>query len=367
MFSLKLPGSLSVEIRAWWGTILRLAGSNQLLWRNPVKAVIYERYGPPEVLQIKEVSKPVPKDGEVLIRIDATTVSIEDSQIRRSSITHSSGKPRNPILGTLLAGEIEAVGKSVRRFAPGDQVYGFTGFFGAQGTYAEYTCMPANGCLAIKPANMSYAEAVAIPDGGLTSLPFVRNVGKVRRGQKVLVNGASGAVGSVGVQLAKHSGAEVTGVCSTANLDLVKSLGADHVIDYTQEDFTQDGQTYDVIYDAVGKRSFSECKDSLTPRGVYMTTVPKPGDMLHMLRTLIGWGRRARFAATGLMRPARKRKDLVFLTELAEAGEITAIIDRVYPLEQIVEAHRYVDTGHKKGNVVITIDHGDLADRSEKK
>ncbi|MBN1121152.1 MAG: NAD(P)-dependent alcohol dehydrogenase [Anaerolineae bacterium] len=332
-----------------------------------MKAVIYERYGPPEVLQIKEVAKPVPKDNEVLIKIHATTVSIEDSDIRRAPFGGGSGKPRNPILGTLLAGEIEAVGRSVRRFAPGDQVYGFTGFFGAQGTYAEYTCMRGSGCLAIKPANMTYEEAAAIPDGGLTSLPFVRNVGKVRPGQKVLVNGASGAVGSAGVQLAKYFGAEVTGVCSTANLELVKSLGADQVIDYTQEDFTQNGQTYDVIYDAVGKSSFSKCRDTLTPRGVYMTTVPMPGDMLHMLRTLIGWGRRVRFAATGLMRPARKRKDLEFLTKLAEAGEIMAVIDRVYPLEEIVEAHRYVDTGRKKGNVVITIEHDDLADRSEKK
>jgi NADPH:quinone reductase-like Zn-dependent oxidoreductase len=334
---------------------MRMAGSEQFFKRILMKAIIYERYGPPEVLQLREVEKPVPRDNEVLIRIHATTVSIEDSDIRHSSITHSSGKPRNPILGTLLAGEIEAVGRNVKRFAPGDQVYGFTGFFGAQGTYAEYTCMSENGCLAVKPANMSYAEAAAIPDGGLTSLPFLRNVGKVRPGQRVLVNGASGAVGSAGVQLAKTFGAEVTGVCSTANLELVKSLGADHVIDYTQEDFTQNGQTYDIIYDAVGKRSFSQCKDSLTRRGIFLTTVPMPDDMLHMLRTLIGWGKKVRFAATGLMRAGRKRKDLAFLTELAEAGKITAVIDRVYPLEQIAEAHRYVEQGHKKGNVVVKV------------
>jgi NADPH:quinone reductase-like Zn-dependent oxidoreductase len=325
-----------------------------------MKAVGYERHGPPEVLQLQEVAKPVPKDNEVLIRIYATTVSIEDSDIRRSTGINSSEKPRKAILGTILAGEVETVGKGVKRFSQGDQVYGFTGFFKGQGTYAEYTCMSENGCLAIKPANMSYEEAAAIPDGGLTSLPFLRDVGKIRGGQKVLVYGASGAVGSAAVQLARYYGAEVTGVCSTANLELVKSLGADQVVDYTKEDFTQTGQTYDIIYDAVGKLSFSRCKNALTQTGVYLTTVPMPDSMLHMLRTLIGGGKKVRFAATGLMRARRKRKDLLFLTELIEAGEIKAVIDRVYPLEQIVEAHRYVDTGRKKGNVVITVSHNDL-------
>jgi NADPH:quinone reductase-like Zn-dependent oxidoreductase len=189
-----------------------------------MRAIVYERYGPPEVLQLQEVAKPVPRDNEVLIRIYATTVSIEDSSIRRSSGINSSGKPGKSILGTILAGEVEAVGKGVKRFGKGDRVYGFTGFFRGQGTYAEYTCMPEKGCLAIKPVNMTYEEAAAIPDGGLTSLPFLRDVGKIRRGQKVLVYGASGAVGTAAVQLARYYGAEVTGVCSTANLELAKSL-----------------------------------------------------------------------------------------------------------------------------------------------
>lgn len=322
-----------------------------------MKAVVYTQYGPPEVLHLTEVEKPAPKDNEVLIRIYATTVSIEDSSIRQPSDIKRGREPRKAILGTILAGEVEAVGKRVKRFNRGDQVYGFTGFFRGQGTYAEYTCMPENGCLAAKPANMTYEEAAAIPDGGLTSLPFLRDVGKIKRGQKVLVNGASGAVGSAAVQLARYYGAEVTGVCSTANLELVKSLGADSVIDYTKEDFTKTGQTYDIIYDAVGKLSFSQCENALTQRGVYLTTVPMPDSVLHALRTLIGGGKKVRFAATGLMRPGRKRKDLIFLTELVEAGEIKAVIDRVYPLEQIVEAHRYVDTGRKKGNVVITVAH----------
>lgn len=320
-----------------------------------MKAMVYESHGPPEVLHLQEVAKPVPRDHEVLIRIYATTVSIEDSDMRRSQGLNTSGPPRKAILGTIVAGEVEVVGNTVKRFRPGDQVYGFTGFFRGQGTYAEYTCMPENGCLALKPVNMTYEEAAAVPDGGLTSLPFLRDVGKIRRGQNVLIYGASGAVGSSAVQLARYYGAEVTGVCSAANLELVRSLGADHVIDYTKEDFTQTGQTYDIIYDAVGKLSFSQCEGALTRRGIYLTTVPMPDSMLHFLRTLIGVGKKVRFAATGLMRARRKRKDLLFLTELYEAGAIKAVIDRVYPLEQIVEAHRYVDTRHKRGNVVITI------------
>ena len=216
--------------------------------------------------------------------------------------------------------------------------------------------MPEKGCLASKPANMTYAEAAAIPDGGLTALPFLRDIGKIQSGQRVLIYGASGAVGTAAVQLARYYGAKVTGVCSTSNLEMVRSLGADKVIDYTQEDFTQTGQTYDIIFDAVGKISFSRCKNSLTQRGIYLTTVPMPETVLQMLRTLIG-GKKVRFAATGLMPASKKEKDLIFLTELVEAGEIKAVIDRVYPLEQIAEAHRYVEKGHKKGNVVITVEH----------
>jgi NADPH:quinone reductase-like Zn-dependent oxidoreductase len=319
-----------------------------------MKAMVCTEYGPPEVLQLKEIAKPVPKDNQVLIRIYATTVTIEDVAMRRSTGPTGLRGPKETILGTELAGEIESVGKDVKRFKKGDQVYGFTGFFGGLGTYAEYACMPEKGCLASKPVNMTYEEAAAVLDGGLTALPFLRDVGKIRSGQRVLIYGASGAVGTAAVQLARTYGAKVTGVCSTANLELVESLGADKVIDYTKEDFTKSGRTYDIIFDAVGKSSFSHCKNSLTQRGIYLTTVPMPESVLHMLRTLIG-GKKVRFAATGLMPARRKKKDLFFLTELVEAGEMKAVIDRCYPLKQIVEAHRYVEKGYKKGNVVITM------------
>ena len=320
-----------------------------------MKAIVHTEYGPPEVLRLREVAKPVPKDNEVLIRIYATTVAIEDSNMRRGSLRSAgSQKSRETIPGTYLAGEVETAGKRVRRFSKGDQVYGFTGWR-QKGTCAEYTCVPENGSLAIKPSNMTYEEAAAIPNGGLTALPFLRDTGKIQSGQRVLINGASGAVGTAAVQLARYYGAKVTGVCSTANLELVRSLGADEVSDYTKEDFTQAGQSYDIIFDAVGKASFSHCRDSLTPRGIYLTTVPMPADMLHMVRTLIAGGKKARFTATGLRSARKKRKDLIFLTELAEAGEFRAVIDRSYPLDQIVEAHRHVEKGHKKGNVVITV------------
>jgi NADPH:quinone reductase-like Zn-dependent oxidoreductase len=319
-----------------------------------MRAIVYTEHGPPEVLQLKEVAKPVPKDNEVLIRNYATTVAIEDTNMRRSMGLSGPGTGKETIPGTYLAGEVEAVGKDVRRFRQGDQVYGFTGWR-RLGAYAEYACVPENGALAIKPANLSYEEAATIPNGGLTALPFLRDMAKIRSGQQVLINGASGAVGTAAVQLARYYGAGVSGVCSTANLDLVRSLGAAKVIDYTQEDFTQSGQTYDIVFDAVGKSSFSQCKDSLTQKGFYLTTVPMPADMLQMLRTLIPGGKKARFSATGLRSAKKKARDLAFLTELAEAGELRAVIDRCYPLDQIVEAHRYVEQGHKKGNVVITV------------
>jgi NADPH:quinone reductase-like Zn-dependent oxidoreductase len=324
-----------------------------------MKAIVCTAYGPPEVLQLKEVAKPAPRENEVLIRMYATAVAIEDVKMRRSSGPQGFGKPRKTILGTYVAGKVEAVGKRVKRFEMGDQVFGFTGFFGRLGAYAEYTCMPENGCLVRKPANTTYEEAAAIPNGGLTALPFLRDVGRIQSGQRVLVYGASGAVGTAAVQLARSFGASVTGVCSTSNLGMVRSLGADTVVDYTKESFTQNRQTYDIIFDAVGKISFSRCKSSLAPRGIYLTTVPRPETVPHMLRTLLIGGKKVRFAATGLMPARRKRKDLIFLTELVEAGKMRAVIDRCYPLEQIAEAHRYVEKGHKKGNVVITVgDHG---------
>jgi NADPH:quinone reductase-like Zn-dependent oxidoreductase len=277
--------------------------------------------------------------------------------MRRGSLGPSGlGKPTKAILGTYLAGEVETAGKDVKRFSKGDQVYGFTGF-GRLGAYAEYICMPESGALATKPANMTYEEAAAIPNGGLTALPFLRDTAKIRSGQRVLIHGASGAVGTAAVQLARYYGTEVTGVCSAANLELVKALGASEVIDYTSEDFTQTGQTYEIIFDAVGKLSFSRCRDSLTQRGIYLTTVPMPATVLHMLWTWIVGGKKARFAATGLRSARKKKEELVFLTELVEAGEFRAVIDRCYPLEQMVEAHRYVERGHKKGNVVIPVEH----------
>ena len=327
-----------------------------------MKAIVYEKYGPPDVLQLKEVAKPVPKDNEVLIRVYATVVTAEDPRMRSftypplvwlpSRIALGLRKPKNPILGDELAGEIEAVGKDVKRFKEGDQVYGVTGM--SLGAYAEYKCMPEEKVLAAKPANMTYEEAAAVPAGALTALIFLRDKGNIQSGQKVLINGASGSVGTYAVQLAKYFRAEVIGVCSTTNLELVKSLGADKVIDYTKEDFTKSGQTYDIIFDAVNKSSFSHCKGSLKQRGVYLSTVPGLAILLQMLWTSMVGSKKAVFAATSFNYSI---KDLIFLKELIEAGKIRSVIDRRYPLEQIAEAHRYVETGHKKGNVVITLEH----------
>jgi len=301
------------------------------------------------------MAKPTPKDDEVLIKIYATTVVKEDPDMRASPGFNGILKPRNPILGQELAGEVEAVGRNVTRFRPGDQVFGI----GAFGAYAEYKCMPEDGALARKPANMSYEEAASVPNGALTALPFLRDQGNIQSKQTVLIYGASGSVGTAAVQLAKYYGAEVTGVCSTANLEMVQSLGADEVVDYTKEDLTQNGKTYDIVLDAVGKLSFSRCKGSLAASGAYLTTVPLPGTMLQVLWTAIAGGKTAKFAATGLRSAEKKTKDLVFLKELIEAGKIKAIIDRRYSLEQMAEAHRYVEQGHKKGNVVITVGHHD--------
>jgi NADPH:quinone reductase-like Zn-dependent oxidoreductase len=317
-----------------------------------MNAIVYTKFGPPEVLHLQEVEKPTPKANEALIKIFATTVVKEDPDMRASPGFNGFLKPRNPILGQELAGEIESIGKDVTRFKPGDQVFGFDMF----GAYAEYKCMPEGGALAIKPANMSYEEAASVPNGALTALPFLRDKGKIQSGQTVLIYGASGSVGAAAVQLGKYYGAEVTGVCSTANLEWVKSLGADQVIDYTQEDFTENGKTYDIIFDTVGKRSFSECKGSLTDEGIYLATVPTPVIMLQALWTAKRGSKKVKFAATGLRPASEKIKDLIFLTELIEAGKIKPVIDRCYSLEQMAEAHHYVEAGHKKGNVVITLE-----------
>lgn len=319
-----------------------------------MKAIVYTKFGPPNVLELKEVAKPTPRDNEVLIRIHATTVAAEDPGMRRSPGLNGFTKPRKPVLGFYLAGQVEDVGKDVKRFKKGDRVYGNTGM-GFLGTYTEYKSMPEDAPLASLPLNMTYDEAAAIPNGALTAVPFLRDKGNIRSGQKVLIYGASGAVGTSAVQIAKSFGAEVTGVCSSTNVEMVKALGADHIIDYTKEDFTKNGQTYDIIFDTVGKSSFTRCKGSLTENGIYLTTVPSPAVFLQALWTSRVGNKKVRMAATGLRPASAKKKDLVFITELIEAGKLKAVIDRCYPLEQIAEAHRYVETGRKKGNVVITL------------
>ena len=318
-----------------------------------MKAIVYTKFGLPEVLHLQEVEKPTPKDNEVLIKIYATTVVKEDPDMRASPGFNGILKPRHPILGQELAGEIETIGRDVTRFKPGDHIFGFDMF----GAYAEYNCMPENGALAIKPVNLSYEEAASVPNGALTALPFLRDKGNTQSGQTVLIYGASGSVGAAAVQLARYYGAKVTGVCSTSNLAWVKSLGVDQVIDYTQEDFTENGKTYDIIFDTVGKRSFSECKGSLTDEGIFLTTVPTPIAILNAILPARRSRKKVGFMAAGLRSASEKIKDLVFLTELIEVGKIKAVIDRCYLLEQMAEAHRYVETGHKKGNVVITVEH----------
>jgi len=330
------------------------------LMNTQMKAIVYTKFGSPDVLKLKEVTKPTPKDNEVLIRIVATTVAVEDPGIRARPGLNGFLKPKKSILGFYLAGKVEAVGKDVKRFKKGDQVYGNTGL-GLLGTYAEYICMPEDGALAMKPASITYEEAAALPNGALTALPFLRDKGNIKSGQKILINGASGAVGTIAVQLAKYFGADVTGVCSTTNLEMVKSLGADKVIDYTKEDFTKNGQTYDIIFDTVGNNPFSRCKGSLTENGIYLTTVPSPATMLQMLWTSRTGGKKVGIAATGLRPSTEKTKELIFLNGLIETGKIKAVIDRSYPLEQIAEAHKYVEAGHKKGNVVINVTHGNLS------
>ena len=324
-----------------------------------MKAIVYTEYGPPDVLQLKEVEKPIPRENEVLIRVYATAATTSDANLRGfvfvppgfrflTRLSLGLRKPKKTILGTELAGEIEAVGKDVKLFRKDDQVFGIDAI--SRGAYAEYKCMPEEMGLAIKPANLTYEEAAAVPNGALTALTFLRDKGNIQSGQELLINGASGMIGTYAVQLAKHFGAEVTGVCSTTNLEMVKSLGADKVIDYTKEDFTKSGAAYDAILDTVGNLSFSSCKSSLKQNGLYL---PTPGGLLEIVQmvwtSMIG-GKKVLIASG-----SERKEDLIFLKELIEVGKLKPVIDRTYPLEQTADAHRYVDKGHKKGNVVITV------------
>ena len=322
-----------------------------------MKAAVYTEYGPPDVLRLKEVEKPVPQGNEVLIKIIATTATVADFRSRSftvppvfwlpARITLGLRKPKKEILGVELAGEIELVGKDVKRFKKGDPVFAAT--LMNYGAYAEYKCLPEDAAIALKPSNLTFEEAAVLPIGARTALHYVRKA-DIQPGQKVLVYGASGSVGTYALQLAKYFGAEVTGVCSTANIELVKSLGADHVIDYTREDFSQSGETYDVILEAVDKSSFSACMRALKKNGIYLNvTTPLPS--LPMLWAKMTTGKKIMLGEN----PPESAEDLVFIKELVEAGKLKPVIDRRYRLDQIVEAHRYVDKGHKKGNVVITV------------
>lgn len=330
-----------------------------------MKAIVYEHYGSPDVLKLQEVSKPAPKDNEILIRIHAVSVNVGDLWARNfKAITPSKfsmplpfwlpsrlyfgwTKPKINILGSEFAGKIESVGRDVKRFKKGDPVFGYRGQ--SMGANAEYLCVPENGMVEIKPTNMSYEEAATVPYGALTALSLLRKA-NLQPGQKVLINGASGGIGSAAVQLAKYYGAEVTGVCGTPRLEFVRALGADKVIDYTNEDFTQNGETYDLIFDIPGKSSFSKCRNSLKPDGIYLLASFKMKQLFQMSWTSIASGRKVICALS-----SEKVEDLAYIRELAEAGKFQAIIDRHFPLEQTAEAHAYIENGYKNGNVVISV------------
>lgn len=324
-----------------------------------MKAIVYTKYGSPDVLQLKEVEKPVPKNNEILVKIKATTVTAGDIRLRSFTVPRSVwlpariilgfSQPKKQILGIELAGEIESVGQEVKRFKEGDQVFAATqmGF----GAYAEYICLPEDGAVSIKPSNISYEESAAIPIGACTALFFLRKA-NVQSGQNILVYGASGSVGSYAVQISKYFGAKVTGVCSNKNVELVKSLGADKVIDYTTKDFSTTDETYDVIFEAVNKSSFSDCIKLLKKDGTYINVV-EPLPSVRMLWTKVTSGKKLILSQNS----SETSESLDFLKELVETGKVKVVIDRCYALEEIVEAHRYVEKGHKKGNVVINVEY----------
>jgi len=324
-----------------------------------MKAIVYEKYGPPDVLQLKEVEKPIPKDNEVLVKVHAASVNYCDSAFVRGKplvarLWSGPLKPKNTILGADVAGRVEAVGRNVKQFQPGDEVFGEIGGCGLGG-FAEYVSVPENA-LGLKPANISFEEAAAVPQAAVVALQGLRDKGQIQPGQKVLIYGASGGIGTFAVQIAKSFGAEVTGVCSTRNLDMVRSIGADHVIDYTQEDFTQNEQRYDLILAAAGYRSIFDYKRALSPKGIYVST---GGSMAQTFQAmLLG----PFISMTGSKKmgalPARSnQKDLAFMKELLEAGKVVPVIDRRYPLSEVAEALRYYGEGHAQGKVVITLEH----------
>lgn len=323
-----------------------------------MKAIVCTGYGAPEVLEVREVAKPSPKADEVLVKVFATPVTAADGMMRQGTPFFARFfiglfKPKKAILGTGVAGKIEAVGKAVTQFKVGDAVFGETTInFGAN---AEYVCISEKGILLKKPAELTYAAAASFCDGPLTSISFLKEIAKIKPGQKVLINGASGSLGTAAVQLAKYYGARVTGVCGPSNQDLVRSLGADEVIDYTLEDFTKRGSTYDVIYDTVGKLSFGPCKKALRENGLFLSPVLNFSLLLQIIRSSIMGGKQAKFSATGILPIPELRESLQELKDLFEQGQLRSVIDRTYSLDEVVAAHTYVDRGHKKGNVVMTL------------
>ncbi|NIO44933.1 MAG: zinc-binding dehydrogenase [Candidatus Dadabacteria bacterium] len=325
-----------------------------------MKAIIYTKYGPPDVLQLKEVEKPAPKDNEVLIKVHAASVNAADWHILRGKpfflrlMGNGLLKPKNKILGADIAGRVEAVGRNVKQFQPGDEVFGDISECGFGG-FAEYVCARENA-LVLKPASMTFEEAAAVPLAAVTALQGLRDKGQIQPGQKVLINGASGGVGTFAVQIAKSFGAEVTGVCSTRKLDMVRSIGADQVIDYTQEDFTKSGQRYDLILDVAGYRSIFDYKRALSPKGIYVMV---GGSMAQFFQAML-LGPWISMTGSKKMRgfvTKPNKKDLVFMKELFEAGKVVPVIDRRYPLSEVAEALRYLEEGHARGKVVITVEH----------
>jgi NADPH:quinone reductase-like Zn-dependent oxidoreductase len=321
-----------------------------------MKAVVFTKYGGPEVLKIREVKRPEPKENQVLIKVKAALVTPTDCVFGKgtpfiSRVFTGLAKPRRNIPGEIFGGIVVKTGSKVTRFNVGDDVYGSTGSI--MGAYAEYICIDDDSAIVRKPEIFDFGTAAGICDGGLTAYGFLKGLVDIKKGQHILINGASGSVGSFAVQIAKYFGGVVTGVCSAKNVELVKNLGADYVIDYTKEDFTKSNQKYDVVFDVVVKSSFSKCKDVLTDNGVYLTTFPNPGVLLNMLFKKSG--KRAKFAATGLKKNPEKVKTLNILNEMVENGYIKEVVDRKYVMQEATDAFRYVAKGHKRGNVILTI------------